>query len=194
MPQSEVEIARALRCAEVAWRRFPYLETRFGERGRRFTSSDSCWLVTLRGLDEESRHRLLSWLREVLANRGLPSIILERHLEEIDADCRARPPIEGPAGDAFRFVIERFRAESAALLPRATRAAMIERWDRRLGECDGMVVPDAAEILVAAWLDSIGGAARAWEATYPWFCDPARFSESWIEAVALLADELKGLR
>jgi heme oxygenase len=41
MPQSEVEIARALRCAEVAWRRFPYLEMRFGERGRRFTSSDS---------------------------------------------------------------------------------------------------------------------------------------------------------
>jgi hypothetical protein len=167
---------------------------RFGERGRRFTSSDSCWLVTLRGLDEESLQRLLSWLREVLASRGLPSIILERHLEEIDADCRARPPIEGSAGDVFRLVIERFRAESEALLPGAKRAAMIERWDRRLCECDGMVVPGAAEILVAAWLDSVGGAAHAWEATYPWFCDPARFSESWIEAVAGLADEMEGGR
>ncbi len=194
MPQSEVEIARALRCAEIAWSRFPYLEMRFGERGRRFTSSDSCWLVTLRGLDEESRHRLLSWLRELLANRGLPGVILEHHLEEIDADCRARPAAEGPAGAAFRFVIERFRAESETLLPLATRAAMIERWDRRLGECDGRVVPGAAEILVAAWLDSLAGATRAWEATYPWFCDPARFSGSWIEAVAGLAEELKGRR
>ena len=47
MPQNPLEIDLALRAAKVAWERYPYLEHRYGERGRRFTDSDSCWLVTL---------------------------------------------------------------------------------------------------------------------------------------------------
>lgn len=52
MPQDEREIARALRCADDAWNRFPYMQARFGERGRRYTLSDGCWLVDLYDKEE----------------------------------------------------------------------------------------------------------------------------------------------
>ena len=33
---------------------FPYYQERYGERGKRFSDSDTCWLVTLTNLNQES--------------------------------------------------------------------------------------------------------------------------------------------
>ena len=71
MPQNPLEIDLALRAAKVAWEKYPYLAHRYGERGRRFTDSDSCWLVTLtrapsRPLKKDARRRpasVIHWLR-----------------------------------------------------------------------------------------------------------------------------------
>jgi len=77
MPQSPLEIDLALRAAKTAWEKYPYLEHRYGERGRRFTNSDSCWLFTLtRARREVAVTRALEWLRTVLASRGIPTVIL----------------------------------------------------------------------------------------------------------------------
>ncbi len=54
MPQDLREIELALRAGKVAWDKYPYLEHRYGERGRRFTDSDSCWLVTLARAPKET--------------------------------------------------------------------------------------------------------------------------------------------
>ena len=84
MPQNPLEIDLALRAAKVAWEKYPYLEYRYGERGRRFTDSDSCWLVTLtRALRQVAVTKALEWLRTVLASRGIPTVILEFHLDAI---------------------------------------------------------------------------------------------------------------
>jgi len=84
MPQNPLEIDLALRAAKVAWEKYPYLEYRYGERGRRFTDSDSCWLVTLtRAPRQVAVTKALEWLRTVLASRGIPTVILEFHLDAI---------------------------------------------------------------------------------------------------------------
>ena len=81
MPQNPLEIDLALRAAKAAWEKYPYLEHRYGERGRRFTNSDSCWLFTLaRAPREIVVTKDLEWLRTVLASRGIPTVILEFHL------------------------------------------------------------------------------------------------------------------
>ena len=47
VPQNPLEIDLGLRAAKAAWEEYPYLKHRYGERGRRFTYSDGCWLVVL---------------------------------------------------------------------------------------------------------------------------------------------------
>src|SRR5262249_3488508 len=84
MPQRPAEIGLGVRAGNDAWRMFPYLEQRYGERGRRFTNSDSCWLVTLtRAPRPEAVSKALDWLRTVLSTRGIPTLILEAHLRAI---------------------------------------------------------------------------------------------------------------
>ena len=82
-----------MRAAKVAWEKYPYLEYRYGERGRRFTDSDSCWLVTLtRAPRQVAVTKALEWLRTVLASRGIPTVILEFHLDAILRAVRVEFP------------------------------------------------------------------------------------------------------
>lgn len=57
------------------------------ERGKRFTVSDSCWLVALTEKSVKSATKSLNWLRTVLASRGITTVILEDHLAAI---CQER--------------------------------------------------------------------------------------------------------
>ena len=191
MPRSEVEIARALRCAKVSWDRFPYLAERFGERGRRYTNSDSCWLVSLYDEPAPSVVAGLRWLRIVLASRGLPTVILEQHLEAIERDVALDDPARAAASPGFRSALESFRAERDRLLAPAIRRALRERWQPRFDAAPGLRVAAAADLLIGARLDTALGVTGAWTATHGWFVDPARFSGAWIEAVGSLAAELE---
>lgn len=83
MPSHPQEIALALRAGQAAWEEVPKSQQKFGDRGKRFTSSDSCWLVTLSGVSIETATRNLVWLRTVLASRGIPTAILAAHLQAI---------------------------------------------------------------------------------------------------------------
>lgn len=191
MPQSDAEIARALRCAAAVWQRRPYLALRYGPRGRRFTNSDSCWLVSLYDQDQASVVRSLVWLRGVLASRGLPSMILEDHLLEIDRDVGQDEPARQRRAGGFRAAVQHFRAEQDAVLPPAARRALVADWAPRLAACAGTRVPGAAELLISARLDTANGIDRAWPQTRNWFCDPERFAPGWIETVGDLCTALE---
>lgn len=191
MPQSDAEIARALRCAAAAWQRFPYLEMRFGRRGRRFTNSDSCWLVSLYDLEEAIVVRSLVWLRGVLASRGLPTMILEDHLQEIDRDVGIDDPSRQRRATGFRATVERFRGERDTVLSTQTRQKLAEHWQQRLDSCVGVRVSGAVELLIGARLDTAIGIDRAWAQTYSWFGDPERFSRAWTDTVTELAKEME---
>lgn len=183
MPQSEAEIARALRCADAAWRHFPYLETRYGARGRRFTMSDSCWLLSLYDQDEDSVLRSLTWLRGVLSSRGLPTWILEHHLAVIDEDVQRDDPGRAERASGFRATIAGFRAERDTHLPAPDRQALARRWQDRL--------PGAVDLLIAARLDTALGIDQAWPQVRDWFLDPQRFSGEWIAQVEEFSRELE---
>jgi hypothetical protein len=61
MPQNPIEIGLALRAAKVAWEKYPYLEHRYGERGRRFTDKIAS-LLTKKPTNPLSWWALI-WLR-----------------------------------------------------------------------------------------------------------------------------------
>ena len=116
MPQDPLDIALALRAGRATWVRYPYLEHRFGERGKRFISSDSCWLVALTAMSAESATKNLDWLRTVLASRGIATVIVEDHLtalsQELAAGSSGQPQ---PCAHYERFLSNR-AAERRALL------------------------------------------------------------------------------
>lgn len=191
IPEREADIARALRCSEAAWRRYPYLAMRYGDRGRQFTNSDSCWLVSLYDLDEALVIANLQWLRTVLASRGLPTIILETQLGIIDADVAEHERARWQTSTGFRAMLEQLQAQRDALIDAHRHDALVAQWQSRFDTCAGRRVRDAANLLIAAHLDSASGVERAWDVTRSWFVDPHTFSSQWIDTVNALTATLE---
>ena len=80
VPQDQNLLQAALRAGERCWLEFPYLGARYGERGLRFTDSDSAWLATLAERTATDAIDQVLWLGRILARRGLPRLLLERQL------------------------------------------------------------------------------------------------------------------
>ncbi len=180
MPQDPREIALALRAGRAAWDRYPYLELRFGERGRRFTNSDSCWLVALTRLPADAATKSLEWLRSVLGSRGIPTVILEEHLRAIAGALAAEFPDQPRLAVQFdRFLAAR-EAERASIAGEDTLVSIIDRFDLRLNSVAGLRVAAAAQLIASAWIDERNGIPGALAATRSWFVDAGRFSPDWV--------------
>ncbi|MEX0695023.1 MAG: biliverdin-producing heme oxygenase [Rhodospirillales bacterium] len=190
MPQNPYEIELALRTGRAAWKNYPYLEKRFGDRGKRFTSSDSCWLVTLTRMPTITATRSLEWLRTVLASRGIPTIILEEHLRAISRELSEEFPEHPDMSIRFDPFLAALDAERCVLDGDKKISKLIEQYDRRFRDCDGFTVASAAALLVSAWMDERSGITGAFAATRDWFADAARFSNNWVDNVRAFEIEL----
>jgi heme oxygenase len=190
MPQNPREIALALRAGRTAWEKYPYLEHRFGERGKRFTSSDSCWLVALTRMSVESATKNLEWLRTVLASRGIPTVILEGHLAAI-SQALAVESLEDaqPRGRFDPFLLSR-DAERRALIDAKSVSQLIDQFDQRLCACAGLTIDSTAHLITSAWVDERSGIRGALASVRGWFVDPDRFSDDWIANVNELVTKL----
>jgi hypothetical protein len=132
MSQNPLEIDLALRAAKVAWEKYPYLAHRYGERGRRFTDSDSCWLVTLtRAPRQVAVTKALEWLRTVLASRGIPTVILEFHLEAIQRAIRVEFPEQLDMQIQFDQFLSDRKTERRRLFGAESRSRLIDMFDQR---------------------------------------------------------------
>ncbi len=80
LPHNPLEIEAALKAGQHSWQVCPYYNLRYSQRGERFTRSDSGYLVTLVQENFEIVIEKVSWLGNVLANRGMPTWLLEQHL------------------------------------------------------------------------------------------------------------------
>jgi hypothetical protein len=183
MPQDPREIELALRAAKIAWDKYPYLQHRYGERGRRFTDSDSCWLFTLaRAPNKAIVTKSLVWLRTVLASRGIPTVILESHLQAIAGQIEEQVQFD-------QFLSDR-EAERQTFFGVGCRPRLVDTFDRRFRACPGLVIASAAELMTSAWVDERVGIAGAVAALCDWLTATERFSADWIATVHALLAEL----
>lgn len=92
-PANPLDVAIVERSARVIWRAFPYFAWRYGERGASFGRSDAGYLVTLGDLAEDLAVAQVDWLANLLAARGMPTLLLEVQLEHLArlAARRRRP-------------------------------------------------------------------------------------------------------
>ena len=80
------EYSCAMKSAVKAWGSWPYLASRFGERGLRFSKSDAAWLILLAHRPWTSAIMDIEWMASMLSARGIPSIILEEQLVSLYAE------------------------------------------------------------------------------------------------------------
>ena len=191
IPQNPVEIDLALRAAKAAWEKFPYLEQRYGARGKRFTNSDSCWLVTLtRTLSQDVATKALDWLRTVLTTRGIPTVVLEAHLRTIQQAITLEFPEQIKMRAQFDLFLSNREAERRLHFGAEGPSPLIDVFNRRFRACSGLKVESAADLIVSAWMDERSGVAGSLSALHDWFTDVGRFSRDWIADVNELLAEL----
>lgn len=174
----------ALRAAHRTFEGEPYYRDRYADRGARFAGSDSAWLVTLADLPADAAVGQAQWLARVLAGRGMPSWLLERHLDDLSEELRdagidpgALPTAAGALRDQRRTALGDDRLASA---------------DARLAEAvpvDAAPV-GAAGLALAAAADVATGLAASADPCLVWLTDPVRCAPSAAEALRALAGEV----
>lgn len=183
----------ALRAGERSWAAFPYYGARYGERGRAFTRSDSAWLASLCEVSADQAVREVVWLGSVLASRGMPQWLLERHLRVLyDELAAATPPAD--AGDPYQNLVRAadvLQSVRVASLSDATLGALAAAFRARVPEAEARALPEAGALIGAAVADERFGLSRAVPSLLSWLADPDRFGAAWLAAVKDVAAEAR---
>jgi heme oxygenase len=187
VPRDLREVHAALAAGDQSRADFSYYEARYGERGRRFTRSDSAWLVTLSRLPASECLRQVSWLARLLAARGMPRLLLERHLELLHAQLLSTVP----AGrETYAVLLEAAGALARERRERVSDARFQELAAQlpRLYQLQSNATPpipsqEAGLLLAAAVVDEACGVPQAVESLCRWLTDTTRASQGFCTAV-----------
>lgn len=169
------EVAAGIDAGNETWNAFPYFEARYGARGRRFTHSDTVWLITLASLDWDGAVREIKWLAGVLAHRGMPSLLLEHHLYRLRHALIGAVPERQPVYERLGELAQYLKDRRLAALPDF----------HEIAETFTPTEPIAGvgAILAGAVADEASGIADASGKVKAWLTSSARFPEHWIAAV-----------
>jgi hypothetical protein len=176
-------VRAAVRAAQRSIEAMPYYGVRYGERGSRFATTDSAWLVSLAHLSEDQANRQVAWLCRVLAGRGMPSWLMELHLVELVAEVRAAAGKEAvgalPAAASALTTARRSHVDDELLV-------QADLWaDEAVGQ--ELPVPRTGALLAAATADTLTGVAADDHVLLDWLTDPARVRPE-------VADALRAVR
>lgn len=176
-----VALRAAIRAGHKSLAEMPYYELRYGARGRRFMGSDSGWLVTLVDLTPQAVLGQVDWLAGVLATRGMPSLLLERHLTDLAAE------LSSATGHPRRWAPLRTAADHLADRRRTVvpDQGLQDAEDALRGALAGrkVQVPHAGALVAAAVADAETALTDDAEACAGWLADPQRFPQPWCDAI-----------
>lgn len=177
------ELEAARRAAERSVREYPYYQARYGENAVRFGHSDGAWIVLLahdtqRGADEQ-----VQWLGRVLATRGMPRLLLERHLEILYEELAAAVPQERTRYEKLLRSAEMLRALRRRVLGDDALHALAAEFDAGVRADWSAPIPRLGEVLVAAAVDERLGIPEAVTSIKRWITLPERFPPAWSDAV-----------
>lgn len=173
VPEDPSEIEAALRAGRISYRLMPYLEWRFGERGREFTRSDSAWLAWLTRHDAERVRQQIAWLKSVLSNRGMPSSILETHLHVLYRQLARATPEKAQQFESLKLSADWLRTEREAGLSPQRAKRLVDDCVAEFTTPHSAVLKAAVELLVAAVADQFSGVKNAVRSMESWLADVA---------------------
>jgi len=176
------ERSAAVAATARSWQEFPYYPQRYGSRGWKFSLSDSGWLQTLPDLTEGEAREQARWLASVLSARGMPSYLLERHLEVLHEELAARAAQSASRYARLLVCRDELRTTRRRWLADADMHAVAESFESETRELPERVA-NFGLVLATAVADERNGLAGAVDAVVGWGTDEARFSAPWRAAV-----------
>ncbi len=183
IPDDPRELQAALRAGERTWRKFPYYQWRYGERGQQFTRSDSAWLVTLAAHPQVVINQQISWLGRVLSSRGMPQWLLELHLRMLHEELVAAVPEDHAAYDRLQAAADMLRDTRRRYISDDVLGAFTLRFDQHADPDWSARLPETGGLLAAAVADEQAGISQAVQNIEAWMTDAERFPRQWIAAV-----------
>ena len=169
------ELEAVNRATDRSWNEFPYWDARFGERGRRFSLSDGAWIVTLCLGTAAHAIEQVRWLGALLSSRGMPQILLERHLVILHEELGSR---------RYAHLLKGSR-ELARQRRSKIRQSAFDQLSKRFEEATADVAPfpGMGVLLVSAVCDEALGIEHAVTNIVNWAEEGERYRERWIGAV-----------
>lgn len=149
------EVGRAAHLA------FGYLVRRYGGRGEAFARSDGVWMVTLLDMPEDRAQGRVDWLARLLSSRGVPSLCLEHHLEQLHHALWEAGALGGRGSSRLLALSRHVGAARRAAIPEEQWASIV---DTPVPALD----PLGAATLVSAVVDQQSGLAKCADSMARW--------------------------
>lgn len=177
------ELEAVFRAGERTWQAFPYCRLRYGERGERFTHSDSAWLTALSENEQAVVDEQIHWLGGLLAVRGMPTWMLESHLRILHDELVAAVPEKSQTYRRLLLAAQRLHRQRQRCIDDARFDLLAGWFDQHADEEWTRKMPGTGGLLVSAVVDERSGIENAVGALAGWLTDASRFPQAWREAV-----------
>jgi hypothetical protein len=183
MPDDPRLIDAALRAGKISLVVIPYYGFRYGERGVRFTRSDSAFLATLPGHPQATVNRQIEWLAGVLSNRGMPSLLLELHLRVLTKQLIRAAPERAAEHRSLVEAGARLGERRRSVMPEAAARPIVEAFPEAAGVPRSRLSLGTGQLLVAAVADERLGIVNAVKSIETYFLDADLFPASFVSGV-----------
>lgn len=193
IPDDQREIDAALAASSLCWKEFPYYEHRYGQRGKRFSDSDTCWLATLTAMRQDRMQRQIDWLCRVLAARGMPSLMMEYALGVLHKELAKAVPEKSEAYQKLRVSADCLKMARMGLLDENRFLCLGRQFDRKVGPAMATKFKNTGLLLVASIVDEKNGISGSKKALIDWLSDANMFSSRWIEAIDEIVQKAEAL-
>ena len=124
----------------------------------------------------------ISWLAGVLAARGMPSVLLQRHLEILADELTLARPEKASDYDLLREAGQYLAATVEERLPADAWNESAKGFAARVGLPEDPAAYQAAEIMISAVIDEENGLENAVDSLLEWLACDKRFSSAWNSA------------
>ena len=183
IPVEKSEIQAALDASNRCWNEYPYFAKRYGRRGKRFSDSDSCWLVTLTALEQIDLQKQVDWLCRVLAARGMPTLMMESILSYLSLELTAAIPEKKALYQKLLISADKLKEKRLKHVKEKVFKKLADEFDQSVESDMGTEYKNTGFLLVSAVVDEKNGIPGALSSLQQWLVDVGRFSSTWVAAV-----------
>jgi hypothetical protein len=141
-------------------------------------------------MPDEAVTKSLERLRTVLASRGIPTMILERHRHAISVALVAECGEQVERRMRFDPFPASLNAGRQALGGTERFPRLVRQRERRFRGCNGLKVDSSAELIASAWIDENSGSSGTPATTRDWLTGARRFSDVRVPSVDEIVAEL----
>ena len=192
IPINPLEIEAAITAGLKCWNEFPYYEQRYGDRGKRFMSSDLVWLVNLCELSQELANSQAKWLSDYLAHRGMPSFTMEIQLHFMYQELLKSIPENEAKYKKLLLASQNLKKQRMSQIDSTIFEQSNAIFTNLCNEfkISGHNMKNTGKLIASSIADQKNGIDTTDTDFKTWISNPEFFSSSWIQAIEKAYDEI----